>query len=1701
MHGWKAGEEERKRAGRHMWTVPSRASVAGDGSSSSSSSNSANSFNKGNMVGSAWLLERDLPARCKKQEVEVASVVFLFLITVLKNFEYYKVNQFITVSDGRKISVGDCALFKPPQDSPPFIGIIRALTSGEENKLKLSVNWLYRPAEVKLGKGILLEAAPNEIFFSFHKDEIPAASLLHPCKVAFLPKGVELPSGFCSFVCRRVYDIKRKCLWWLTDQDFIDGWQEEIDQLLSKTRIEMHAALQPGGGSPKRMNGPTSTSQLKPGSDSVQNSASSFPSQVKGKKRERGDQGSEPVKRERSTKIDDGDFGHARSETILRSEIAKITEKGGLVDFEGVEKLVQLMVPEKNEKKIDLVCRSMLAGVVAATDKFDCLSRFVQLKGLPVFDEWLQEVHKGKLGDGSSPKDGDKSIEEFLLVSLRALDKLPVNLHALKMCNIGKSVNHLRSHKNVEIQKKARSLVDTWKKRVEAEMDAKSGSNQAVSWPSRTRNSEFSHGGSKNSGGSSDVAIKSSTMQPSASKIASAKLVQGETATKSASTSPGCIKSSPSPASGSTNLKDGQPRNASVSGASDLPSTPARDEKSSSSSQSHNNSQSCSSDHAKTGGFSGKEDARSSTAGSMTVNKISGGSSRSRKSTNGFPGPAQSGGQRDHGSSRNSSSHRNPASEKLSQSGVTCEKAPDTPIVEGNSHKLIVKIPNRGRSPAQSACAASFEEPSVMNSRASSPVLLDKHDEFDRNLKEKSDGYRPNIPSDLNNESWQSNDFKDVLTGSDEGDGSPATVPEEEPGRTGDETGKMVEVSKAASSLSGNDLKSGKLREGSFSSINALIESCVKYSEAKASMPVGDDAGMNLLASVAAGEISKSGMASPADSPQRNTPVVDHSCNVNDSRIKSSPRHDLGQDQSKSVDSADDEREKQVPSGTVWVKNTDSRNNSLFSQEKTAGDPSGHLTTSNMGLQQTGESCLESNGISEDAIGVARVAPSACIGEKKSDGEEGKELIEKKASGVRADGIPGTKQKISASLLTEDKVSESGLEIETKDIEGSSNPSFEIESEKNKMMCEGLNSGVHNESKPATVIQPEFVKKTDEGLLVPSGSVKDKDSVNVDDVKSEKADETDGWRHVKDSEKKKAEWDSKASVTRENRVVAVSGSAFIDHKGETAEESSEAKVNVQFSDGPTPSKALTALQVQEAEQRARSRGSKTEVVEAEESTSTTADASFPAAAVSDMDAKVEFDLNEGFNGDDGKYGESNNLISPGCTGTVQLISPLPFAVSSVSSSLPASITVAAAAKGPFVPPEDLLRSKGALGWKGSAATSAFRPAEPRKVLEMSLSTSNVSPPDATAGKHTRPPLDIDLNVPDERILEDIASRTSAQDTASASEHTNNRDLAREHTSSAPVRCFGGLDLDLNRVEEPTDLGNLSTSNVRRPDIPHQSLKQSSGGPIGEVGVCRDFDLNNGPVDEVSAEPSLFSQHLRGSVPSQPSVSGLRVNNSETGNISSWFATGNYSAMSIPSILPDRGEQPFPMVATGGPQRMLGPPTPAAPFSPDVFRGSVLSSSPAVTFPSTSFPYPVFPFGNSFPLPSATFSGGSTTYVDASSGGRLCFPGVNSQLLGPAGTVPSHYPRPYVNLADGSNNVGVESSRKWGRQGLDLNAGPGGPDIEGRDETSPLAPRQLSVASSHTPTEEQARMYQVAGGILKRKVPEGGWDGYKQSSWQ
>ncbi len=61
-----------------------------------------------------------------------------------------------------------------------------------------------------------------------------------------------------------------------------------------------------------------------------------------------------------------------------------------------------------------------------------------------------------------------------------------MDLKALKTCSVDKSVNHLRSHKNLDIHKKAKKLIDVWKKQVDVEMkasgEAKPGLGNGISW-------------------------------------------------------------------------------------------------------------------------------------------------------------------------------------------------------------------------------------------------------------------------------------------------------------------------------------------------------------------------------------------------------------------------------------------------------------------------------------------------------------------------------------------------------------------------------------------------------------------------------------------------------------------------------------------------------------------------------------------------------------------------------------------------------------------------------------------------------------------------------------------------------------------------------------------------------------------------------------------------------------------------------------------------------------------------------------------------------------------------------------------------------------------------------------------------------------------------------------------------------------------
>ncbi|KAG6425262.1 hypothetical protein SASPL_115689 [Salvia splendens] len=1538
--------------------------------------------------------------------------------------------------DGRKISIGDCALFKPLKISPPFIGLIRWLELDKEYNLQLGVNWLYRSSELNLGKGPLPDSVPNEIFYSFYKDETPAASLLHPCKVAFLPRGAELPTGKSCFVCRRAYDIGKKCLWWLTDQDYINEQQEEVDKLLHQTRKEMHVTLHPSGRSPKQATTPTSTSQLKPASDSGQNSGTSIPSQNKGKKRERIDHGADPVKRERSSRTDEGDSGQCKKASNLRYEIARITENGGVVDVEGIEKLVQLMQSDRMDKKMDLVSRVLFASAMASTDKADCLSRFVELRGVTVMDEWLQDIHKGKIPNGNL-KDGDKSAEEFLLILLRALDKLPISLHALQLCNIGRSVNHLRSHKNTEIQRKARTLVDTWKKRVESEMisiDTKSA------WSSKSRLPEASHGGSITPSGS-DVAMKSSITTNSAMKPTSVKSSHGETAKYVSS--PGPVKQASSLASG----KENQSRT-SVGGTADAHQN--REDRSSSSNQSQNCGRSSSS----------KEDVRSSASGSGTVNKVS--SSKRNRKISSSPGKSASGSQKETNSNKNSPAHKSTAIQKLTHSALTSERVIEGPINEGSSHKLIVKISNRIRSPVQGVNGGSLEVPTVMSSRASSPVL--KHKQSDDPSKGKSDLHQRNADADM--KTSQASDQKDTLTGP-EGAGLPAVPPNEEQSMTIEDSKRTIEGPPAALSKL---VKS----HSSFSPMNALIESCAKYSE-ETSLSLEDDLGINLLASVAAGELSRSDVVSPTNSSERSMPIADEVCNGDEEKSKFSIEDSVACDGKQhaglEASSWSNDRSHLSKNASPEFSGDRKCSPSYSSRDVPAGEGTKDFVNSSTDL--TSNAVLKLEGEEKPNKKTVTVPISL---EKVRDSESGQRNHEEKATASKViSDLPKCRSGGTDVVVTEEKCSIGHFTTnECKPMVEDDGLDSLIQDDRIKFENEGLS-------------QCDFQQK----VAVESLKSEPGDSKSVsepcDTVKVREPEDMDAKSCRSKSEQLNYDEDVDMNAVSESHSVAVTCSISHDLDNNIKEANVEKQATVEQISPQRRCPISVDFESQKEVELARS-GSPTTQQDETNNFASTGDgtASFIAEVEAVPGAKMKFDLNE-FSAEDVKCGDSLNKSSP--------TSSTDHNNSIIDGNSP-SVTIAAAAKGSFVPPDNVLKSIVDLGWKGSAATSAFRPAEPKRCLEMPLGLSTVSCSDSLTSKHDRISLDFDLNVPDARVLEEMTSSGSALAVGSTTESASN--WAREASDSLPIRGSCSLGFDLNRVDETDDIGICSTSSTRdgKPSIMHDK-------PVGGFRVQRGFDLNNGPVaDDAGMDQFMGNELVNGSITSQLPSAGVRVNGPVLSSFSSWFPSGGtYSTVTVPSILPERLEQPFPMFPPGAPQRIYGS-AGVNPFHTDMYRGSVLSSSPSVPFGTNSLQFPVFPFGTSYPLPSTTFSVGATSYAESSSGARLFAPPVNTQYLGPIGSFASQFQRPYmVSLPNINNNGGLESNRKWGRQGLDLNAGPGVIEPEVRNEILPLS---SGLASSQALQEEQARMFSVSGSILKRKEPEGSWDETfrnRQPSWQ
>lgn len=112
------------------------------------------------------------------------------------------------------------------------------ITQKQNGRIRIIVQWLYRQEDAKKkGGGYWKVNDKRELFYSFHRGEAPAESVMHKCMVYFVPAHKQLPK--CrdnpGFIVRKVYDTDEKKLRSLTDKDYSAANQHEIDILVENS--------------------------------------------------------------------------------------------------------------------------------------------------------------------------------------------------------------------------------------------------------------------------------------------------------------------------------------------------------------------------------------------------------------------------------------------------------------------------------------------------------------------------------------------------------------------------------------------------------------------------------------------------------------------------------------------------------------------------------------------------------------------------------------------------------------------------------------------------------------------------------------------------------------------------------------------------------------------------------------------------------------------------------------------------------------------------------------------------------------------------------------------------------------------------------------------------------------------------------------------------------------------------------------------------------------------------------------------------------------------------------------------------------------------------------------------------------------------------------------------------------------------------
>jgi hypothetical protein len=265
-------------------------------------------------------------------------------------------------------------------------------------------------------------------------------------------------------------------------------------------------------------------------------------------------------------------------------------------------------------------------------------------------------------------------------------------------------------------------------------------------------------------------------------------------------------------------------------------------------------------------------------------------------------------------------------------------------------------------------------------------------------------------------------------------------------------------------------------------------------------------------------------------------------------------------------------------------------------------------------------------------------------------------------------------------------------------------------------------------------------------------------------------------------------------------------------------------------------------------------------------------------AVSAVPERPVFDLNEGF----AEENPQEDIAAPPPV-SVASIFVHPIASGASASGVAAPIAVLAATKGAFIPPASPLRNKGDLGWKGSAATSAFRPAEPRRTPERLNSNGESMASDAnlamaaTVQKRARPLLEFDLNVADERVTHDNGVSNT---TLSSQGSVLGMSL---HSNSVPSSLVSGVTFVKQEsscvafLKPESSSSAYPLSNGGSGPVRSSQGQAATGNGQGSLRPTLDLDLNRMDDSEENCMP--LSVDLRGAV--EGLGSSARSNNSTT----------------------------------------------------------------------------------------------------------------------------------------------------------------------------------------------------------------------------